>query len=267
MKMIKRSPLKHIGKFLLIGIMAVAFSLSGCSIKRPTQKKKDGPPKYIPANLHRTPNAVPKIEPLSRYGNRFKKGTTNSYTVFGKRYHVMPTSRGYKARGTASWYGTQFHGRKTSNGEKYDMFAMTGAHRSLPLPTYARVTNLHNGKSIIIKFNDRGPFHGDRLIDLSYVAATKLGILGNGTARVEVESIDPRDHYQDKRKHHQRSRKITRFEKPSIMSTHKTRLITRKKSNGIPSRTSEKVLRTKPAGKMVNQKRAVIEKRISSVRQ
>lgn len=106
----------------------------------------------------------------------------------------MPTSRGYRARGHASWYGTQFHGRKTSSGEPYNMFAMTAAHPTLPLPTYVRVTNLENGKMVVVKVNDHGPFHGNRLIDLSYVAAAKLGVLGKGTARVEVESIDPRDH-------------------------------------------------------------------------
>lgn len=179
-------------KILVIAAISAALALSGCSVSRTSKRKKDGPPKHIPANLHKIPDAVPKVEPLSRYGNRF--GNSNTYVALRKRYRVMPTSRGYKARGTASWYGTQFHGRKTSNGERYNMFAMTAAHTTLPLPTYARVTNLENGKSVIVKINDRGPFHGNRLIDLSYVAAAKLGILGRGTGRVEVESIDPRDH-------------------------------------------------------------------------
>ena len=167
--------------------------LNGCGVVK-RHGKPDGPPKYIP-DLSRVHNAVPKAEPLSRYGNRFGKGgKSNSYVTFGRRYSVLSTSRGYKQRGGASWYGTKFHGRRTSSGEPYDMFAMTGAHRTLPLPTYARVTNLSNHKSIIIKINDRGPFHSDRILDLSYVAASKLGVLGNGTAQVEVESIDPRDH-------------------------------------------------------------------------
>jgi rare lipoprotein A len=188
-------------KMLLLALLCVSITLSGCSTR--VKKKKDGPPKHIPANLLRTPDAVPKIEPLSRLGNRFKNGKTNTYVALRKRYHVMPTSRGYRARGHASWYGTQFHGRKTSNGEKYNMFAMTAAHPTLPLPTYAKVTNLENGKTVIVKINDRGPFHSNRLIDLSYVAAAKLGVLGKGTAHVEVESIDPRDHAGQIAKKHQ----------------------------------------------------------------
>lgn len=109
----------------------------------------------------------------------------------GKRYSVMPSSRGYLEQGIASWYGTKFHGRSTSSGEPYDMYAMTAAHKSLPLPTYVEVTNLRNGRHTIVKVNDRGPFHGNRIIDLSYAAATKLGIIGHGTGLVEVRAIDP----------------------------------------------------------------------------
>lgn len=162
----------------------------GCSGKR--TGKPDGPPRHIPRNLDRVPDAVPRVEPLSRYGNRFKN--SNTYVALNKRYRVMPTSRGYCAEGRASWYGTKFHGRRTSSGEPYNMFAMTAAHRSLPLPTFAKVTNLENGRSVVVKINDRGPFHNNRLIDLSYVAAHKLGILGRGTGHVRVESVDPRDH-------------------------------------------------------------------------
>lgn len=179
-------------KLLLLVLMCAVITLSGCSTR--VKKKKDGPPKHIPPNLLRTPDAVPKIEPLSKRGNRFQNGKTDTYVALRKRYRVMSTSRGYRARGHASWYGTQFHGRKTSSGEPYNMFAMTAAHPTLPLPTYVKVTNLENGKVVIVKVNDHGPFHGNRLIDLSYVAAAKLGVLGKGTARVEVESIDPRDH-------------------------------------------------------------------------
>jgi rare lipoprotein A len=180
--------------------LLLILSLCGCA-NRFKPSRQDGPPKKIPHHLiHATPNAVPRIEPLSRHGNRFGKTKSNSYVALKKRYHVMKSSKGYKARGHASWYGTRFHGRKTSNGEHYDMFAMTAAHPTLPLPTYVKVTNLENRKSVIVKVNDRGPFHGNRLIDLSYVAAAKLGLLAKGTAAVEVVSIDPRDHHQPKSK-------------------------------------------------------------------
>jgi len=175
--------------FMLVFLSAC---LHGCGkAKKPT--KRDGAPKNPPVNLHKIPDAIPKIEPITHMGNRFgKKG--NTYKVKKRNYTVLKTSKGYTAKGHASWYGTLFHGRKTSSGEVYDMYKMTGAHRTLPIPTYAKVTNLDNGKSIIVKINDRGPFHGNRLIDLSYVAASKLEILGKGTGRVEVKSIDPRDH-------------------------------------------------------------------------
>ena len=131
------------------------------------------------------PDAVPRPEPRSRYGN------PSSYEVFGKRYYVKDSSTGYTERGIASWYGTKFHGRRTSSGETYDMYAMTAAHKSLPLPTYARVTHLRNGRSIVVKINDRGPFHEGRIIDLSYVAARKLGVVASGTAPVEVVALTP----------------------------------------------------------------------------
>jgi rare lipoprotein A len=111
--------------------------------------------------------------------------------VFGKRYHTKRSSAGHVERGLASWYGKQFHGRKTSSGERYDMYAMTAAHKTLPLPTYVRVTNLENGRSAVVKVNDRGPFHGPRVIDLSYSAAKKLGVVKKGTAMVEVRALDP----------------------------------------------------------------------------
>ncbi|MBT8061097.1 MAG: septal ring lytic transglycosylase RlpA family protein [Gammaproteobacteria bacterium] len=128
-------------------------------------------------------DAVPRQEPRARYGNR------SPYEVLGKRYTVMNSSAGYKARGIASWYGSKFHGRRTSSGEPFDMHLATAAHRSLPLPTYAEVTNLDNGRKVIVKINDRGPFHEDRLIDLSYGAAVKLDMASKGTARVEVRAI------------------------------------------------------------------------------
>ncbi|MDJ0806576.1 MAG: septal ring lytic transglycosylase RlpA family protein [Gammaproteobacteria bacterium] len=138
-----------------------------------------------PADIDRIPDAVPKVEPLSRYGN------PERYTVFGKEYQTLSERGNYRERGIASWYGSKFHGRRTSSGEAYDMYAMTAAHKSLPLPTYARVTNLQNGQSVVVKINDRGPFHDNRLIDLSYTAAWKLGIAGPGTGLVEVEALDP----------------------------------------------------------------------------
>ena len=131
------------------------------------------------------PNAVPKNEPKSRYGN------PESYVVFGKRYYVLDSSKNYVEKGIASWYGTKFHGRRTSSGETYDMYAMTAAHKTLPLPTYVQVKNLNNGKYIIVKVNDRGPFHENRIIDLSYTAAIKLDIIKKGTGLVEVRAIDP----------------------------------------------------------------------------
>ena len=130
--------------------------------------------------------AVPKTEPLSKYGN------PESYVVFGKRYYTLKTAAGFKESGVASWYGKKFHGRKTSSGEIYDMYKMTAAHKHLPLPTYVRVRNLETGKEITVRVNDRGPFHGNRVIDLSYAAASKLGILERGTGKVEITTIDGR---------------------------------------------------------------------------
>jgi rare lipoprotein A len=131
------------------------------------------------------PDATPRQEPLTGAGNK------SPYTVLGKTYYLLPTADGYHEVGIASWYGTKFHGRATSNGEPYDMFAMTAAHKTLPIPSYVRVTNLENGRSAIVRVNDRGPFHDDRLIDLSYAAARKLDVFDQGTARVEVVAIDP----------------------------------------------------------------------------
>lgn len=140
----------------------------------------------LPPDVSDVPDAVPRVEPRSASGNR------PTYQVWGKTYHVLADPTGYEKRGTASWYGQKFHGYATASGEIYDMYKMSAAHRSLPLPTYARVTNTDNGRSVIVKINDRGPFHSDRLIDLSYAAAARLDILGNGTGHVEVEAIDPK---------------------------------------------------------------------------
>ena len=131
------------------------------------------------------PEVVP--EPFARTlaGNR------SPYTVLGKTYHVMPTEDGYNERGIASWYGEKFHGHKTSNGEFFDMYKVSAAHKSLPIPSFLRVTNLDNNRSLVVRVNDRGPFHGDRIVDLSYAAALKLGYADRGTARVQLEAIIP----------------------------------------------------------------------------
>lgn len=142
----------------------------------------DGPGVDAPANLDGIPDAVPRNEPLHRYANR-------PYMALGKTYTPLTSAGAFKQRGVASWYGKKFHGQRTSIGEVYDMYAMTAAHPTLPIPSYARVTNLANQRSVVVRVNDRGPFLHERVIDVSYTAAHKLGILGNGSAEVEVESI------------------------------------------------------------------------------
>ena len=145
-------------------------------------KQDLGPKQHL--DMSKAPDAIPKVEPRSRGGNKSR------YEVWGKSYSVMASSVGYKERGLASWYGQKFHGHLTSNGETYDMYTMSAAHKSLPLPTYARITNLANNKMVIVRVNDRGPFHGDRVIDLSYAAASKLDYRKTGVAEVLVEAID-----------------------------------------------------------------------------
>ena len=143
----------------------------------------DTVPDYIP-NVDAIPEPEVRAEPRSRAGNR-------SYSVLGKRYHVLDSAEGYSEEGQASYYGNKFHGRRTSNQEVYDMYAFTAAHKTLPLPSFARVTNLDNGQSVVVRVNDRGPFHEGRVIDLSYAAAVKLGIVARGTGRVEVRALAP----------------------------------------------------------------------------
>ncbi|WP_028920126.1 septal ring lytic transglycosylase RlpA family protein [Pseudoxanthomonas suwonensis] len=147
---------------------------------------KDTTPDYIP-NVDCIPEPLVVAEPRSPVGNR------SPYTVLGKQYYVMDRPRGYVEQGIASYYGAKFHGRRTSNQEVYDMYAFTAAHKTLPLPSFARVTNLDNGKSVVVRVNDRGPFHDGRVIDLSYAAAVKLGIVARGTGRVEVRALEPGD--------------------------------------------------------------------------
>ena len=169
-------------KLLFLIALLAALLLVACARDKQTEAG-DGPSsrKISPADVH---DAVPMNEPLARYGNR------SPYTVLGKSYKVMPSSEGYHERGIASWYGSKFHGRRTSSGEPYDMHLATAAHKTLPLPTYVEVKNLDNGRKMIIKVNDRGPFHEGRIIDLSYAAAIKLGVDQTGTARVDVRAID-----------------------------------------------------------------------------
>ncbi|WP_058477533.1 septal ring lytic transglycosylase RlpA family protein [Legionella steigerwaltii] len=142
---------------------------------------QDGAPSKLKQVSFKEP--VPTKEPLSRYGN------PTEYSVDGRSYKVMRSSTGYKTRGIASWYGTKFHKQRTSSGEPYDMYVMSAAHKTLPLPTYVKVKNLNNGKEAVVKVNDRGPFHSDRIIDLSYAAALKLGVFPRGTAPVEIETL------------------------------------------------------------------------------
>ena len=166
----------------LATITALLTTLIGCS-SGPFQRGDSAPNVHV--NVDSIPNPIPRHEPLSRYGN------PDSYTVLGKTYKTLDHNKGFVERGIASWYGTKFHGRRTSSGENYNMYAMTAAHKSLPLPTYVEVTNLDNGRQIIVKVNDRGPFHEGRIIDLSYAAAIKLGTNKSGTGRVEIRAIDP----------------------------------------------------------------------------
>jgi rare lipoprotein A (peptidoglycan hydrolase) len=166
------------------------------TVKTPTKKpavtlkrgggyyKDDGPADEIPDGLDEVPDAEPKLEPLHRFANR-------PYVVFGKEYVPNTSVKPYKTRGIGSWYGKKFHGQKTSIGEPYDMFSMTAAHPTLAIPSYVRVTSVANGRSVIVRVTDRGPFHADRVIDLSYAAAHKLDYIRNGSSMVEVEAIVP----------------------------------------------------------------------------
>jgi len=146
--------------------------------------QNDGPADHIPVNLDLVPNAIPQDEPLIRAANL-------PYSALGMSFRPDTSNTPYKAKGLASWYGKQFHGRRTTSGERYDMFAMTAAHPTLPIPSYIQVTNLKNGKKVIVRINDRGPFHRGRILDLSYAAAHRLGFVGQGSARVQVERVWP----------------------------------------------------------------------------
>lgn len=174
---------------LSIPLSAVCIGICGlllvsCARDRSTMREPADGPSTLDIKASDVADAVPRNEPLARYGNH------SPYEVFGKKYYVLPSSKGYHQRGIASWYGSKFHGRRTSSGEPYDMHLATAAHKSLPLPTYAEVTNLENGRRVVVKINDRGPFKDDRLIDMSYGAALRLGMTETGTARVDVRVID-----------------------------------------------------------------------------
>jgi rare lipoprotein A len=175
-----------------LALTLTAFLVSGCSIAR---RQPDTPRASVPSgsavpqpppDVFSIPDAVPRAEP------RGTRGNPPFYEVFGKRYYVLASSEGFVERGTASWYGPGFHSASTSLGERYDMYAMTAAHKTLPIPAYAEVTNLKNGRKVVVRINDRGPFVGNRIIDLSYTAAAKLDMLLAGTAPVEVRVITAR---------------------------------------------------------------------------
>jgi rare lipoprotein A len=186
-------PTKRLLAVLLLGTLAGCSVLASRTSPNPVAVQptpipsKPIPPAPLPADIAAIPDAVPRIEPRSRSGN------PPFYDVLGRRYMVLGSADGYAERGVASWYGPGFHGVSTSNGEPYDMYAMTAAHKTLPLPCYARVTNLSNGRSVVVRINDRGPFVANRLIDLSYTAAAKLDMLRAGTAMVEVRVVTPTD--------------------------------------------------------------------------
>ena len=175
----------RIGRLICISVLIALLAACSSSGRRGGgYYLDDGPDAVPPANLDAVPDAVPKIEP-------FVAGTSKPYVVFGKTYTPDLSGGPYQAQGRASWYGRKFHGNTTATGERYNMYTMTAAHPTLPLPSYARVTRVSNGKSVVVRVNDRGPFLNDRVIDLSYVAAYKLGMLGPGSAEVLVERITP----------------------------------------------------------------------------
>lgn len=171
--------------------LAIAATVAGCGTapKAPPRSggfyQDDGPPAQVPADIMATPDAEPRVEPFHPYANR-------PYVALGRSYTPSTDDRPIVQRGLASWYGRQFHGNRTSTGELYDMFAMSAAHPTMPLPSYARVTNVRTGTTVVVRVNDRGPFKDGRVIDLSYAAAMRLGIAATGTGEVEVERITHR---------------------------------------------------------------------------
>lgn len=214
----RHNDLCHLTQAIQVTLFIIlAILLASCSHVR-----RDGPPPFH-VDESKIPNAVPKPEPLSKYNLPL-------YRVKGKTYKTLKSSKHFQEVGIASWYGTLFHKRRTSSGEPYNMLGMTAAHKTLPLPTYVEVLNLKNNRKIIVKVNDRGPFKDNRIIDLSYVAAKKLGMIGRGTAYVKVTAIDPYEYQQNlmlaKEKTNElpgvKNRKVTSFE---IAKYHKTRYL------------------------------------------
>lgn len=183
---------RYLTNALMLLLVASLGACQGWYVPNPPSQPKsdaDGPPLTPHGDLTRLPDPIPKAEAKSSRGN------PATYEVFGKRYRVMESAQGYAEAGNASWYGRKFHGRTTSSGEPFDMFQLTAAHRSLPIPTYVRVTRRDTGAQVIVRVNDRGPFHVDRIIDLSYAAAVKLGFHEQGTAPVKVEVIEGAEPY------------------------------------------------------------------------
>lgn len=172
------------------GALVAGLAACGTAPKAPQRGggyyQGDGPPAQVPADLASVPDAVPRVEPLHPYANR-------PYVALGRTYTPLSGDAPFRQRGLASWYGRQFHGNRTSSGEIYDMFAMTAAHPTLPIPSYVRVIGVKSGTSVIVRVNDRGPFKDDRIIDLSYAAATRLGFVGAGTSEVEIERLTHAD--------------------------------------------------------------------------
>jgi rare lipoprotein A len=177
--------LKRALAMLLAALLAASCALAPKKTEAPPSGKyysDDGPPESVPENLAEIPNAVPRDEPFHRFANR-------PYTVFGRTYVPVVNKERTRERGIASWYGRKFHGQKTSSGETYDMFQMTAAHPTFPIPSYARVTNVKTGQWVVVRVNDRGPFHSNRIIDLSYAAAARIGIVSAGSGLVDVERV------------------------------------------------------------------------------
>ena len=165
----------------LTPVLALLMTLAACS----STPRREAPRPLPTPEMSAVPDAIPRSEPHSAHGN------PPFYDVNGRRYQVLASAAGYLERGVASWYGPDFHGHNTSSGEPYDMYAMTAAHKTLPLPCYARITNLGNGRSVVVRINDRGPFVGNRIVDLSYTAAQRLDIVRTGTALVELQTVGP----------------------------------------------------------------------------
>ena len=192
----------RIAETSLVMSLAVSLFVAGCTSSGP-RFHKTRPDTTI--DISKIPDATPRHEAKSRYGN------PKSYVVFGQKYYPLSSARGFVETGVSSWYGPNFHGKKTSSQETYDMYKMTAAHKTLPIPSYVEVTNLRNGRRVVVRVNDRGPFHDNRIIDLSYVAATKLDIVKAGTGMVEIRAIDP----SNPQAHHENSHQQRKIKQQS----------------------------------------------------